>query len=67
MAGLVPAIHVFGATTKEDVDARHKGEHDESSAEAAPSGYSSPDSSAALPPAAAVLIVTVCSVANRAK
>jgi len=66
MAGLVPAIHVFGATTKEDVDARHKGD-DESSAEAAQSGYSSPDSSAALPPAAAVLIVTVCSVANRAR
>ena len=30
-------------------------------------GYSSPDSSAALPPAAAVLIVTVCSVAKRAR
>jgi len=24
MAGLVPAIHVFGAATKNDVDARHK-------------------------------------------
>jgi hypothetical protein len=29
MAGLVPAIHVFGATTKEDVDARVKPGHDE--------------------------------------
>jgi hypothetical protein len=27
MAGLVPAIHVFGA--KKDVDARHKAGHDE--------------------------------------
>jgi hypothetical protein len=24
MAGLVPAIHVFGATSEEDVDARDK-------------------------------------------
>jgi hypothetical protein len=29
MAGLVPAIHVFAAETK-DVDARHKAGHDES-------------------------------------
>ena len=29
--------------------------------------YSSPDSSAALPPAAAVLMVTVCSVAKRVR
>src|SRR5262245_1386990 len=29
--------------------------------------YSSPDNSAALPPAAAVLMVTVCSVAKRAR
>jgi hypothetical protein len=28
MAGLVPAIHVFAASTKEDVDARHKAGHD---------------------------------------
>ena len=27
MAGLVPAIHVFGSN-KEDVDARHKAGHD---------------------------------------
>ena len=37
MAGLVPAIHAFDATTKKDVDARHKAGHDESSVEA---GYS---------------------------
>jgi hypothetical protein len=30
MAGLVPAIHVSGATRKKDVDARHKAGHDES-------------------------------------
>ena len=35
--------------------------------DAAPTRYSSPDSSAALPPAAAVLMVTVCSVAKRAR
>jgi hypothetical protein len=29
MAGLVPAIHVFKADGKEDVDARHKAGHDE--------------------------------------
>jgi hypothetical protein len=29
MAGLVPAIHVFGASEKKDVDARHKAGHDE--------------------------------------
>jgi hypothetical protein len=29
MAGLVPAIHVFRAREKEDVDARHKAGHDE--------------------------------------
>jgi hypothetical protein len=29
MAGLVPAIHVFVAPTKKDVDARHKAGHDE--------------------------------------
>ena len=28
MAGLVPAIHVFGAASKKDVDARHKAGHD---------------------------------------
>jgi hypothetical protein len=28
MAGLVPAIHVFGFPLKEDVDARHKAGHD---------------------------------------
>ena len=28
MAGLVPAIHVFGASEKQDVDARHKAGHD---------------------------------------
>jgi hypothetical protein len=28
MAGLVPAIHVFGTASK-DVDARHKARHDE--------------------------------------
>jgi len=28
MAGLVPAIHVFAATRKEDVDARVKPGHD---------------------------------------
>jgi hypothetical protein len=28
MAGLVPAIHVFIAARKEDVDARHKAGHD---------------------------------------
>jgi hypothetical protein len=28
MAGLVPAIHVFAVTAKEDVDARHKAGHD---------------------------------------
>jgi hypothetical protein len=30
MAGLVPAIHVFAASTKEDVDARDKPGHDDS-------------------------------------
>jgi hypothetical protein len=30
MAGLVPAIHVFGASQREDVDARHKTGHDAS-------------------------------------
>jgi hypothetical protein len=30
MAGLVPAIHVFGHACNEDVDARHKARHDES-------------------------------------
>jgi len=30
MAGLVPAIHVFLASGKQDVDARHKARHDES-------------------------------------
>jgi hypothetical protein len=34
MAGLVPAIHVFGPATKKDVDARHKAGHDESLARA---------------------------------
>ncbi len=29
MAGLVPAIHVFGVAAEEDVDARHKAGHDE--------------------------------------
>jgi hypothetical protein len=32
MVGLVPTIHVFSSLTAygvEDVDARHKGEHDE--------------------------------------
>jgi hypothetical protein len=29
MAGLIPAIHVFPAREKEDVDARHKAGHDE--------------------------------------
>jgi hypothetical protein len=29
MAGLVPAIHVFTTSGKEDVDARHKAGHDE--------------------------------------
>jgi hypothetical protein len=29
MAGLVPAIHVFGANSQQDVDARHKAGHDE--------------------------------------
>jgi hypothetical protein len=29
MAGLDPAIHVFGAAEKKDVDARHKPGHDE--------------------------------------
>jgi hypothetical protein len=29
MAGLVPAIHVFGRGWKQDVDARHKAGHDE--------------------------------------
>ena len=29
MAGLVPAIHVFLAYVKQDVDARHKAGHDE--------------------------------------
>jgi hypothetical protein len=29
MAGLVPAIHVFGVEAKKDVDARHKAGHDE--------------------------------------
>jgi hypothetical protein len=29
MAGLVPAIHVFTTSIKEDVDARHKAGHDE--------------------------------------
>jgi hypothetical protein len=29
MAGLDPAIHVFVAERKEDVDARHKAGHDE--------------------------------------
>ena len=28
MAGLVPAIHVFLSSMKEDVDARHKAGHD---------------------------------------
>jgi len=31
MAGLVPAIHVFRAREKEDVDARSKAGHDEGS------------------------------------
>jgi hypothetical protein len=30
MAGLVPAIHVFEAPRKKDVDARHNAGHDES-------------------------------------
>jgi hypothetical protein len=29
MAGLVPAIHVFGYRQRKDVDARHKAGHDE--------------------------------------
>jgi len=29
MAGLDPAIHVFSAQSKQDVDARHKAGHDE--------------------------------------
>ena len=29
MAGLVPAIHAFGASCEKDVDARHKAGHDE--------------------------------------
>jgi hypothetical protein len=29
MAGLVPAIHVFDAAAKQDVDAQHKAGHDE--------------------------------------
>jgi hypothetical protein len=29
MAGLVPAIHVFGVGKKQDVDARHEAGHDE--------------------------------------
>jgi hypothetical protein len=28
MAGLVPAVHVFAASEKKDVDARHKAGHD---------------------------------------
>ncbi len=39
MAGLVPAIHVFGAA-KKDVDARHKAGHDECGSNGAYSGYS---------------------------
>ena len=35
MAGLVPAIHVFLASRKQDVDARHKAGHDELSIEVA--------------------------------
>jgi hypothetical protein len=31
MAGLVPAIHVFGLVQKKDVDARDKPGHDERS------------------------------------
>jgi hypothetical protein len=31
MAGLVPAIHVFSIATSQDVDARDKPGHDESS------------------------------------
>jgi hypothetical protein len=34
MAGLVPAIHVFGASRKKDVNAWHKAGHDEPQAEA---------------------------------
>src|SRR3954470_3231365 len=34
MAGLVPAIHVFSAATRKDVNARHKAGHDESLARA---------------------------------
>jgi len=34
MAGLIPAIHVFNAGRKKDVDARHEAGHDESRAEA---------------------------------
>jgi len=33
MAGLVPAIHVFVASTKKDVDARDKPGHDETTIE----------------------------------
>ena len=29
MAGLVPAIHVFVAKSKQDVDARHEAGHDD--------------------------------------
>jgi len=36
MAGLVPAIHVFAASRKQDVDARHKAGHDEHTDEPAP-------------------------------
>jgi hypothetical protein len=33
MAGLVPAIHVFGRLRRKGVDTRHKAGHDESKAE----------------------------------
>jgi hypothetical protein len=33
MAGLVPAIHVFAASAKKDVDARNKSGHDGERAE----------------------------------
>jgi hypothetical protein len=39
MAGLVPAIHVFKAAQRLDVDARHKAGHDEWEATAPQFGF----------------------------
>ncbi|PVE26001.1 hypothetical protein DC522_01820 [Microvirga sp. KLBC 81] len=60
MAGLVPAIHVLRPCVEEGVDARHKAGHDEREQSHSPIAIRF-----ALPPAAAVLMVTVCSVAKR--